>query len=104
MLHEVSADPPRRAVLETLLAQDHYLGYRSPVGDWRAKYGHDIDLVETYVDQSRFRGGCYAASNWVELGLTQGRSRGDREHRKQVPPKAVWVYGLQRPVQERLCR
>ena len=182
-LHEVGADAPRRAVFETLLAQEHYLGYRSPVGenlkyllcgpgerpvaawlfgaaawrcqvrdqwigwsdaqrvpglgrltnntrflvppwvqvpglaswgwsrvsrrlvaDWRTKYGHEIDLVETYVDRSRFRGSCYAASNWVELGMTQGRSRGDREHRLQVPPKAVLVYALGRHVPERLCR
>jgi hypothetical protein len=31
-LHEVSRDPIRRAVFETLLATEHYLGYRSPVG------------------------------------------------------------------------
>ena len=33
-LHEVSRDPARRAVFETLLATEHYLGYRSPVGDY----------------------------------------------------------------------
>ena len=32
-LHEVSRDPSRRAVFETLLATEHYLGYRSPVGE-----------------------------------------------------------------------
>ena len=32
-LHEVSRDPGRRAVFETLLATEHYLGYRSPVGE-----------------------------------------------------------------------
>ena len=32
-LHEVSRDPARRAVFETLLATEHYLGYRSPVGE-----------------------------------------------------------------------
>ena len=32
-LHEVSRDPVRRAVFETLLATEHYLGYRSPVGE-----------------------------------------------------------------------
>ena len=33
-LYEVSRDPDRRAVFETLLATEHYLGYRSPVGDY----------------------------------------------------------------------
>ncbi|MFM8358135.1 MAG: hypothetical protein ACKOET_06220, partial [Verrucomicrobiota bacterium] len=32
-LHEVSADPVRRGLLETLLAEEHYLGYRSAVGE-----------------------------------------------------------------------
>jgi len=32
-LYEVSRDPGRRAVFETLLATEHYLGYRSAVGE-----------------------------------------------------------------------
>ena len=182
-LCEVSQDPHRRAVFETLLATEHYLGYRSPIGenlkyllctaagcpvaawlfgaaawrcrvrdqwigwtddqrakglnrltnntrlliprwvrvrglaswgwgriarrlaaDWQLKYGHGIELVETFVDRSRFRGSCYAASNWLELGLTQGRSRGDREHRLQVPIKAVYVYPLSGQARQRLCQ
>jgi hypothetical protein len=60
--------------------------------------------VETFVDRSRFHGGAYAASNWVEVGLTQGRSRGDREHRIQVPQKAVFVYPLSGQARRRLCQ
>lgn len=182
-LREVSQDPPRRAIFETLLATEHYLGYRSPVGenlkyllstaqgrplavwlfgaaawrcqardqwigwsdeqrarrlhwltnntrlliphwvrvpglaswgwsriarrlaqDWQAKYGHSLELVETFVDRSRFRGRCYAASNWLELGLTRGRSRSDRHNRMQVPIKAVYVYALSRQARQRLCQ
>jgi len=181
-LHEVSRDAVRRAVFETLLATEHYLGYRSPAGenlmyllvteqdhpvaawlfgaaawrceardrwigwtdqeratglhrltnntrfliprwvrvkglaswgwtrvsrrlgqDWEAKYRHGLELVETFVDRSRFAGGVYAASNWIEVGLTQGRSRGDREHRIQVPRKAVYVYPLSGQARQRLC-
>ena len=32
-LHEVSADAERRGLFETLLAEEHYLGYRSAVGE-----------------------------------------------------------------------
>ena len=32
-LHEVSTDPVRKAVFETLLAEEHYLGYRSAVDE-----------------------------------------------------------------------
>ena len=40
-LHEVSQDPVRRAVFESLLATEHYLGYRSPVGEgpWTGQLG-----------------------------------------------------------------
>jgi hypothetical protein len=55
------------------------------------------------VDRSRFHGGAYAASNWLEVGLTQGRSRGDRERRIQVPRKAVFVYPLSGQARRRLC-
>jgi Druantia protein DruA len=182
-LYEVSRDPVRHAVFETLLAAEHYLGYRSPVGenlkyllctaqdrpvaawlfgaaawrceardrwigwndqkraaglnrltnntrfliprwvrvpglaswgwsrlnrrlveDWEAKYGHGVELVETFVDRSCFDGGAYAAGNWLEVGLTQGRSRGDREHRIQVPNKAVYVYPLSDRARQRLCQ
>jgi hypothetical protein len=58
--------------------------------------------VETFVDRSRFHGGAYAASNWLEVGLTQGRSRGDRDRRIQVPKKAVFVYPLSGQARQRL--
>jgi hypothetical protein len=182
-LHEVSPDPVRRAEFETLLATEHYLGYRSPIGenlkyllctqqdrplaawlfgaaawrcqvrdqwigwtdreraaglhrltnntrfliprwvrvpglaswgwnrvrrrlstDWQAKYGHGIELVETFVDRSRFHGGAYPASNWLELGLTQGRTRADRQHVMQVSRKTVYVYDLSGQARERLRR
>ena len=181
-LYEVSPDPVRRALFETLLATEHYLGYRSPVGenlkyllctpedrpvaawlfgaaawrceprdrwigwkdparaaglsrltnntrfliprwvqvpglaswgwsrvarrlvkDWQSKYGHGIELVETFVDRSRFPGGAYAASNWLEVGLTQGRGRGDRQRQNQISKKAVFLYPLSRQARQRLC-
>jgi hypothetical protein len=37
------------------------------------------------------------------VGLTQGRGRGDRERRIQVPRKAVFVYPLSGQARQRLC-
>lgn len=45
---------------------------RRLVADWQARYGHTVLLLETFVDPQRFYGGVYRASNWTELGLTQG--------------------------------
>ena len=48
---------------------------RRLVADWRARFGHPVLLLETFVDPQRFYGGVYRASNWTKLGLTQGYRR-----------------------------
>jgi hypothetical protein len=45
--------------------------------DWLVTTGHQLALVETFVDESRFRGTCYTAANWLDLGRTVGRTRDD---------------------------
>ena len=47
--------------------------------DWFERYGYEPVLLETFVDQERFRGTCYQAANWKHLGTTRGRGRQDRE-------------------------
>jgi hypothetical protein len=76
---------------------------RRLAGDWKAKYGHSIVLVETFVDRSRFRGTCYRAANWIWTGVTTGRSRQDRAHTLQVPSKDIYVYPLDRRFRQQLC-
>ena len=71
--------------------------------DWQKKYGHRIVLVETFVEQQRFAGTSYRASNWTRLGSTTGRSRQDRRRTLQVPVKDVYVYSLHRRFRRELC-
>jgi len=71
--------------------------------DWQTKYARPLELVETFVDRSRFTGACYRAANWMDLGQTTGRTRQDRGHRLAVPPKGVWVYPLDPHFRARLC-
>jgi hypothetical protein len=71
--------------------------------DWVERYGHPLDLVETFVDRERFRGTCYRAANWVHVGETTGRSREDRHHTLQVPVKDVYVYPLRPDFRDLLC-
>jgi hypothetical protein len=63
-------------------------------GDWRAQQGWRLELLETFVDSSRFSGGAYRAANWQQVGQTTGRTRQEKAHRAQAPRKSVWVYGL----------
>lgn len=68
---------------------------RQVVVDWRARYGVDPVLLETLVDAQRFSGTCYRAANWIEVGVTTGRGRMDRAHRRHgASPKKVLLYPL----------
>jgi hypothetical protein len=44
--------------------------------DWMEKYGHELCLVETFVDRSRFAGTCYRAANWYCIGQSKGTEAG----------------------------
>ena len=68
--------------------------------DWQAKYGHRIVLLETFVEQLRFRGTVYRAANWQRVGQTTGRTRQDRHTRIQVAIKDIYLYPLDRGFRE----
>jgi len=71
--------------------------------DWLEKYGHPVHLLETFVDRSRYRGVCYRAANWINLGTTLGRTRNDRLHHIQSAIKDVYVYPLSKHFRRKLC-
>jgi len=71
--------------------------------DWRAKYGHPLHMLETFVETDRFSGTCYRAANWIHLGQTTGRSRNDTHTTMRVPLKDVYVYPLSKRFREALC-
>lgn len=71
--------------------------------DWFSKYGHGIIMLETFVEISRFKGTCYRAANWLNVGETQGRSRNDRYNKLQVPVKHIYLYPLDKHFKEKLC-
>jgi Domain of unknown function (DUF4338) len=72
--------------------------------DWEQHYGYRPLLLETLVEEERFRGTCYRAANWIALGRTQGRGRMDRDHQALLRPKLLFVYPLCRHVQQQLCQ
>ena len=63
--------------------------------DWQEHFGYPVQVVETFVDPQRFRGTCYKAAGWQQLGPTQGFGRRwqdfytDTQH-----PKQLWVRAL----------
>jgi len=76
---------------------------RRIAGEWEAKYGHRVVLLETFVERDRFAGTCYRAANWRRVGETTGRSRADRHRTLQVPVKELYVCPLRSDFREVLC-
>lgn len=62
--------------------------------DFEKVYGHPLYLAETFVDESRFKGTCYKASNWKHVGYTEGYSRSNRTYTHHGQVKAIYVYSL----------
>ena len=64
--------------------------------DWREHFGYPVLVGESFVDPQRFRGTCYKAAGWQQLGPTQGYERDwqdfytDTQH-----PKQLWVRALE---------
>jgi hypothetical protein len=80
------------------------LSARQMPHDWEIRYGCRPLLLETLVDAARFRGTCYRAANWIQVGQTAGRGRMDREHKAhRQAVKDIYVYPLVRDARQRLC-
>ena len=69
--------------------------------DWQERYGVRPQLVETYVDRSRFTGRCFSAANWLRVGVSTGRGRlGPKKATKSL--KDIWVFPLERRTRQKL--
>jgi hypothetical protein len=69
--------------------------------DFERRYGLRPWLLESFVDGSRYTGGCYQAANWIHVGQSQGRGRnGARAEGKSR--KDIYLYPLVADVRERM--
>ena len=75
---------------------------RRLAADWQAYYCQPIVLLETFVDQARFRGTCYRAANWRSVGATQGTAKCGNRHYRHGQCKSVFLYPLCRDFREQL--
>jgi hypothetical protein len=63
--------------------------------DWQEHFGHPVLVVETFVDPQRFKGTCYKAAGWEQLGPTQGYARDWQDFYTDTRhPKQLWVRAL----------
>lgn len=62
--------------------------------DWLKIYNYPLYMLETFVEQDRFVGTCYKASNWIRVGETKGTSKKGHKHLKHGKIKDVYLYPL----------
>ena len=63
--------------------------------DWQELWGHPVVLVESYVDESQYRGTCYKACGFKATGLTAGFGRSSRDYYEEHgQPKQLYLREL----------
>ena len=72
--------------------------------DWQERWGHPVLLVESFVDESHYRGTCYRACGFEAVGLTKGFARASRDfYLEHGVPKQLYLREL-RPGAGQLLR
>jgi hypothetical protein len=64
--------------------------------DWVNIYHYPLYMLETFVEQDRFKGTCYKASNWIRVGETKGTSKKGHKHLRHDRIKDVYLYPLKK--------
>jgi hypothetical protein len=95
---------PARASFPNLASRVLGLCLRRLSQDWQARWQHPVLVVESFVDESQYRGTCYRACGFAAVGLTQGFARASRDfYQEHGVPKQLYLREL-RPNARRLLR
>jgi hypothetical protein len=78
------------------------LNIKSISNDWMAVYQHPLYLLETFVEQNRFKGTCYKAANWIRVGQTKGIAKKGHDHLVHGNIKDVLLYPLRKDFRTKL--
>ena len=86
---------PERQRYPNLASRVLALGLKRLSADWSEHWGHPILLVESYVDESQYRGTCYKACGFEAVGLTAGFGRSSRDYYlEHGRPKQLYLREL----------
>jgi hypothetical protein len=71
--------------------------------DWQQRWGHPVLVVESFVDESQYRGTCYRACGFEAVGPTQGFGRASRDfYLPHGQPKQLYLRELSVGARRRL--
>ena len=88
---------PDRGEFPNLASRVLGLCLRRLCDDWQQKWGQPVLLVESFVDESRYRGTCYRACGFEAVGMTGGYARCSRDYYiEHGQPKQLYLRGLRK--------
>lgn len=94
---------PDRQKLPNLASRVLALVLKQLGEDWLHHHGKPVLLVESFVDETRFRGTCYKACGFVAVGATAGFGRASRDfYVEHGSPKQLFLRPLHRRGRELL--
>jgi len=70
--------------------------------DWLRIYHYPLYLLETFVEQNRFKGTSYQAANWIRVGQTKGTAKRGHDHLIHGKIKDVYLYPLRKDSRKKL--
>ncbi len=86
---------PERQRFPNLASRVLGLVLRRLSDDWQAQWGHPVVVVESFVDETRYRGTCYRACGFEAVGLTEGFGRSSRDfYHEHGEPKQLYLRAL----------
>ncbi|MFM8716164.1 MAG: Druantia anti-phage system protein DruA, partial [Spartobacteria bacterium] len=81
------------------------LSLRRVAQDWQERWEQRPLVVESFVDESRFRGTCYRACGFEQVGASAGFSRDARDYyTEHGQPKALYLRELEPGARKLLSR
>jgi hypothetical protein len=94
---------PQRERYPNLASRVLGLTLRRLNADWQERWGHPVLVVETFVDESQYRGTCYRACGFEAVGPTEGFGRASRDfYQEHGQPKQLYLRQLRPDACKRL--
>jgi hypothetical protein len=94
---------PERQRYPNLASRVLGLVLRRLSSDWQQHWGHPVLVVESFVDESVYRGTCYRACGFQAVGATEGFKRSSRDfYQEHGQPKQLYLRELRAGACQRL--
>jgi hypothetical protein len=94
---------PERKRYPNLASRVLGLALRRVSSDWQKLWNHPVLAVESFVDESQYRGTCYRACGFEAVGLTEGFGRSSRDfYQEHGQPKQLYLRELHPGARRRL--